>query len=76
MPIVNAVIKAEIDSLVSSLTSGDPTEKSIEATKSEFSQGLANVIENAIKSATVNVISVGGVTPGGGASGPGTGTLS
>lgn len=55
MPIVNTTIKGEIDSLVSKLTGGDPVNDDPEKTKSDFAQGLADIIENAIKSATITI---------------------
>ena len=45
-------------------------------TAASCAQDLANAIDTYVKTATVNVISVSGVTSGSGVSGSGTGTLS
>lgn len=76
MPIVNATIKAQINTLIEQ-TKGLEQKESQEA----FCSGLANIIETSIKSATVTVsagIPVAVVVPAGtgATTGPGTGTLS
>ena len=68
MAVVKATIKGALLSLYNSAKSGEMSE-------SDFADGMADIIRNAILSATVNVTSVSGVTTGGGTSGPGTGTL-
>jgi 2-keto-4-pentenoate hydratase/2-oxohepta-3-ene-1,7-dioic acid hydratase in catechol pathway len=55
MPIVNAVIKSQINALTTSLNSGDVVNKDPDATIDEFTQGLADIIEAAIKSATITI---------------------
>jgi len=50
--------------------------KASEITEADFAAGVADAIDTYVKTATVNVTSVSGVTPGGGVSGPGSGTLS
>ena len=68
-----AVVKATIKSALLALYN---SAKADEMTEDEFADGMADIIRNAILSATVNVTSVSGVTTGGGTSGPGSGTLS
>lgn len=50
MAIVNATIKASIDTLIDTTSQLEP-----EQAKEQFAQGLANIIEAAIKSATCTV---------------------
>lgn len=74
--IINAVIKQGIASLINSTSQMDP-----EQAKEQFAQGLADIIESAIKSATVTVnagIPVSAPPPSGigATTGPGTGSLS
>ena len=74
MPIVNGIIKAEILQLLN-----DTANLELERAKDEFAQKLANVVENAIKSATVTVqpgIPVATTGGAGSTTGPGTGSLS
>jgi hypothetical protein len=51
-------------------------DKRANKTSDEMAQQLADAIDTFVKTGTVNVTSVSGVTPGGGVSGPGTGTIS
>lgn len=69
MAVVKATIKAAILSL-------ENDAQATEMSKDTYSDRLADIIRDAILSATVNVTSVSGVTTGGGVSGPGSGTLS
>lgn len=55
MPIVEAVISADILSLVNNLNTGDPTGKTAEETNQAFSDGLATIIKDALLSMTVEM---------------------
>jgi hypothetical protein len=70
MAIVEATIAADLLTLYNAAKAG--------MSESDFADGMATIIADAIKSATVNttvtVTSVSGVTVGPGVSGPGAGT--
>lgn len=73
MPIINAAIKTQVNALIEQT-------KALEQAQSQdaFAQGLADIIETALKSATVNVLPGIPVTTNTGAGatvGPGTGNL-
>lgn len=73
MAIVNETIKAEINALIEQTKSQEQPEA-----QQAFAQGLADIIENAIKSATVTVEPGIAVSTSGGAgatTAPGTGSL-
>lgn len=79
MSIINAVIKAQVSALIKNTSTNSDTSKAEE----DFAKGLANIIEAAIKSATVIVTVAPGIpvaTAGsptaqvGATTGPGTGT--
>lgn len=53
MPTSKSAIKAEILSFIQTLNSGDVTKKTKAQVESEFADKLATVIQNAIRSATV-----------------------
>ena len=77
MPLNKIVLKSDIKSLLESLLAFDNTPGQTQADAIEkFSGDLADKIDIYVKTATVNVTSVSGVTVGAGVSGPGTGTLS
>lgn len=65
-----ALNKAGLDAAILALVSNTSN------TPAQFATGLADAIDTYVKTATVNVASVSGVTAGGAVSGPGTGTLS
>lgn len=70
-------LKSDIKTLLESLLAFDNTSGQTQADAIEkFSGDLADTIDTYVRTATVNVISVTGVTVGAGTSGPGTGTLS
>ena len=69
MPVVKATIKAALVALYTSAEASSMT-------KEDFADEMAEIIRDAILSATITVTSVTLVTPGVGASGPGTGTIS
>jgi translation initiation factor 2 alpha subunit (eIF-2alpha) len=76
MAIVNATIKASIGTLIDQTSQLEPAQA-----KEQFAQGLANIIETAIKSGTVTVsagIAVQVAVPAGtgATTAPGTGTIS
>jgi len=66
-----ALDKAALTTALTSIFE-DLTNKSASTKASE----IADAIDTYVKTATVDVASVSGVTPGAGVSGPGTGTLS
>lgn len=77
MALNKVALKAQIKTLLESLLAFDNTTGQTQADAIEkFSGDLANTIDTYVKTATVNVTSVSGVTVGAGVSGPGTGTLS
>ena len=53
--VVKQNIKNELLSLIEDLNSGDVTKKNPKETIEKFAEGLATIIENGIKSASVNV---------------------
>ncbi len=55
MPILKPIVELQIEALMNSLQSGDPTKKDPETTKREFISGLADIIINTIKSADVTI---------------------
>lgn len=64
--------------LIAALTAqyeGTPSAEQIQSID-DLATALSNAIDTYVKTATVNVTSVTGVTVGAGVSGPGTGTLS
>ncbi len=69
MAVVKATIKAALVALYTSAEASSMT-------KEDFADEMAEIIRDAILSATITVTSVTLVTPGVGASGPGTGTIS
>ena len=70
-------LKSDIKSLLESLLAFDNNSGQTQSDAIEkFSGDLADTIDTYVKTATVNVTSVTGVTVGAGVSGPGTGTLS
>ena len=69
MPVVKATIKAALVALYTSAEASSMT-------REDFADEMAEIIRDAILSATITVTSVTLVTPGVGASGPGTGTIS
>lgn len=72
---LSAAIKAELDARAPAEDAEGGASGS--AWRKEFADALAAAIVDHIKAnAQVTVTSVSGVTPGGGASGPGTGTIS
>lgn len=73
MALVDATFSAALKTIfdaMSSASSGTPKNNQY------FADQLAAAIDTQIKTATVNVTSVSGVTAGGVSSGPGSGTLS
>ena len=77
MAIVNATIKASIGTLINTTSQLEP-----EQAKEQFAQGLANIIETAIKSGTVTVaagipVATAGTAAAqtGATTAPGTGTI-
>lgn len=70
-------LRSDIDTLLNALVQFDgSTGQSSEEAIEKFKNDLADAIDTYVKTATVNVTSVSGVTVGAGVSGPGTGTLS
>jgi len=70
-------LKSDIDTLLNALLAFDNSSGQTQADAIEkFKNDLADAIDVYVKTATVNVTSVSGVTVGVGVSGPGTGTLS
>ena len=77
MPLDKAALKSDISTLLTTLLTYDNTSGKTPADAiTKFKDDLADAIDTYVKTATVNVTSVSGVTTGGGTSGPGTGTLS
>jgi len=77
MPLNKTALKAQIKTLLESLLAFDNSAGQTQADAIEkFSGDLSNTIDTYVRTATVNVVSVTGVTVGAGVSGPGTGTLS
>lgn len=64
MAINNGDIKSQIDALVNGLNAGDVVSKSPEDVQRDFTQGLADIIEAAIKSATITIPSGSIITVG------------
>ena len=77
MPLNKTGLKSDISTLLNALLAFD---NSIGQTQSDaidkFKNDLADAIDTYVKTATVNVTSVAGVTTGAWVSVPGTGTLS
>ena len=70
-------LKSDIGTLLNALLAFDNSSGQTQADAiDKFKNDLANAIDTYVKTATVNVTSVAGVTTGAGVSGPGTGTLS
>ncbi len=69
MAVVKATIKAALVALYTSAEASPMT-------KEDFADEMAEIIRDAILSATITVTSVSLVTTGVGTSGPGTGTIS
>ena len=70
-------LKSDINTLLNALLAFDNSSGQTQADAIEkFKNDLADAIDIYVKTATVNVTSVSGVTTGVGVSGPGTGTLS
>ena len=77
MPLNKVGLKSDIDTLLNALLAFDNSSGQTQADAIEkFKNDLADAIDIYVKTATVNVTSVSGVTVGAGVSGPGTGTLS
>ena len=55
MAIVEATISAAVSALADSLNTADPTQKDPLTTQKEWADGLATIIANAIKTATVTI---------------------
>jgi len=55
MTLVKATIKTEITALIAELNTGDPTAKTALETNDAFADGLADIVINAIKAATVTI---------------------
>lgn len=76
MALDKASLKSSIISLLNTLKDYDGSGGQTQADAiDDFADGIANAMDTFVKTATVNVTSVSGVTTGGGVSGPGSGTL-
>lgn len=72
MALLKDTIKLEIQAISTSLNAGDPTEQTAVENEDAWADALADVIINAIKSASISVPGLGLVAPSGG--GPVTGS--
>ena len=77
MPLDTVTLKADINTMMQQLLSFDGSAGNTPADAVEkFKNDMAAAIEKFVKTGTVTVTSVSGVTTGAGVSGPGTGTIS
>ena len=77
MPLNKTGLKSDISTLLNALLAFDNSSGQTQSDAiDKFKNDLADAIDTYVKTATVNVTSVAGVTTGAGVSGPGTGTLS
>ena len=77
MPLNKTGLKSDISTLLNALLAFDNSSGQTQSDAiDKFKNDLADAIDTYVKTATVNVTSVSGVTTGAGVSGPGTGTLS
>lgn len=77
MPLNKVGLKSDISTLLNALLNFDNSSGKTQSDAiDKFKNDLADAIDTYVKTATVNVTSVSGVTTGAGVSGPGTGTLS